>query len=651
MCGIIGCVYRESAQREPLSGRDLFNILHRGPDGSGIYTNSWIQFGHTRLAIIDLSEAGHQPMSSHDGRYVVTYNGEIYNHVELRVELERLGERFQSHSDTEVLLAAYGRWGRNCVKRFRGMFAFALWDNAEKTLFLARDRCGEKPLFYHRDGGRLVFASELKALIPLLDARPVLDPAVVDMYLHYQYVPEPFTLLDGVRKLPAAHTLLLSVEDWYAEPQRYWNVEDIDNGEPVPSDMPGVLAEIRDRLEDAVTMTLRADVPVAVALSGGIDSGAIAALAQKHYPEPMHAFCIGYPGRPPYDERHQARALAESLGMIVHEVELPVESFVNFFPELVRIMDEPIADPAAFGHYSVPKAAADHGIKVLLTGIGGDEIFWGYPWVTQSVLANEMLRRNPSLRLLSAWTGRSSAQRFLGKVERYPHFPKVVRRWAGLLQELCDTQTPECQLRFYMAAPDFGDAFRLKRKFYGTKMGGVDAVNPFRPTDIGWRSIEQIPAAVIRMLFDTWLVSNALSLGDRVSMGVGVESRLPFLDVKLIESVMAMRARHPDHRLGQKAWLRAALKGVLPDEVLARPKAGFQPPVWDWLSGVTLTYRHLLTDGALVRQGIVDGVCIEEVMHQLPSQGWTGLFFAYKLVLLEFWYQTVVAGVPEASHR
>lgn len=647
MCGILGSIWRDHRyDGYRLDEPDLRRLFHRGPDGWGLFKSEHVQLGHTRLAIVDLTDAGHQPMSSSDGRYVVTFNGEIYNHVELRSELEARGERFFTHSDTEVLLSAYGQWGKDCVKHFRGMFAFALWDKKETTLFLARDRCGEKPLFYYRDGETLTFASELKGLVPLLKKPPALEPAVVDMYLHYQYVPEPFTLLEGVRKLPAGHTLTVSLANWQADPQRYWNVESATYDGPVPVDTQGILASIREGLEDAVKITLRADVPVAVALSGGIDSGAIAAFAQKHYPEPMHAFCVGYPGRPSYDERNQARALAESLGMIVHEVELPVESFVSFFPQLVGVMDEPIADPAAFGHYSVPKSAADMGIKVLLTGIGGDEVFWGYNWVTQTASTNQLLAQYPSLRTLMSSTGAPFAQRRLAQLAAHPRVPRPIKRWAGLLRELADSSTPKEQLRFYMAESNFPAAFSFKESLYGEAMRPLTSKNPFHPTAIGTRTSEAIPAAIIRLLFDTWMVSNAVALGDRVSMSVGVEARLPFLDAPLIEKVMALRARTPDHKLGQKAWLRAALKGVLPEEVLARPKAGFQPPVWEWLSGVTLKYREMLYDGVLVSQGIIDGARIEASTQRLSTQGWAGLFFLYKLVLLEFWYQTVVAGRP-----
>lgn len=644
MCGILGLIHRNPAQRVPLADAVLNRLAHRGPDGHGVYTDDWVQLGHTRLSIIDLSSAGTQPMISRDARYVVTFNGEIYNYLELKAELEAQGEIFSTHSDTEVLMAAYAAWGRDCVLRFRGQFAFVIWDRQEKCALLGRDPCGEKPLFFSRTPGCLAFASELKALVPLLDSSPGLSAEAVDMYLHYQYVPEPYTLLCGVHKLAAGHTLLISAQDWDAGPRQYWSIENVREPRPAGESTETTLSAIRNGIEDAVKLTLRADVPVGIALSGGIDSGAIAVLAQKHYPEPMHAFCVGYPGRPAYDERRQARALAESLGMIVHEVELPVDSFVDFFPQLVRIMDEPIADPAAFGHYSVPKAAADQGIKVLLSGIGGDEIFWGYHWVTKAVRLNQLIRRQPWLWGIAQGLGSAPVQNFLLKVTSYPHAPAQARYWADILQRFADRNNPADQLMFYLLAYDFGDAFAVKREVYGAAMSGLRPENPFVPTALGPREYQQIPAAVIRMLFETWLVSNCLSLGDRVSMGVSVETRMPFLDVRLLELVMACRANNPDDGLGQKAWLRAALKGVVPDEVLARPKAGFQPPVREWISGVVEKYSDVLRHGQLVECGILDKSKIDFICRQLPQRDWIGMYFTYKLILLETWYQEIVAA-------
>lgn len=646
MCGIVGLFQRQGAA-DPLSPADILRLRHRGPDGEGLFTEGPISLGHTRLSIIDLSDRARQPLCSLDKRFVITYNGEVYNYLDLRAELVSRGARFFSDSDTEVVVEAYREWGADCVRRFRGMFAFALWDRQAKNLFMARDRCGERPFFYYRDGERFIFASELKGLIPLLPSTPALDPASVDMYLHYQYVPEPWTLLRGVHKLQAAHTLTLSTDHWDAQPERYWNVEDAPDlaRSPelteLPTDMSGIQSRIREALESAVVHTLRSDVPVGVALSGGIDSGVIATFAQKHYPEPMHAFSVGYPGRPHYDERDQARALAQQLGMIFHEVELPMDSFVDFFPEFVRIMDEPIADPAAFGHYSVPKAASDLGIKVLLTGIGGDELFWGYDWTSRAAHVNRSMTRRSLPSGLRCLLQSSSVSKIIARWE--PRLPEGLRNWvagtrgSGLVP-------PKDQLAYMQTVPDFNDAARLVPPLYGPGMEGLAKENAFAPTAIGVRRGDQIPAAVIRLLFDTWLVSNCLSLGDRVSMSVGVEARLPFLDHRLIELTMALRRRIPDHALGQKAWLRAALKGILPDEVLARPKAGFQPPVREWLEGVVGEYGAILSDGALVRTGILARMKVDQVLTELPQQGWSGLFIAYKLTLLEMWLREVVSG-------
>ena len=326
MCGILGVVHRDEVDRQAIGDQLLATLGHRGPDSTGVYTDRNVQFGHTRLSIIDLTAAGHQPMTSDNGRYVVTYNGEIYNYLEIRALLKTKGMQFNSQSDTEVILAAYEYWGSDCVKHFRGPFAFVIWDTDTKIVFLARDACGEKPLFYKLESDRLSFASELKGLIPLLRTKPDLNPASVDMYLHYQFVPEPHTLLMGVQKLPAGCTLMLSIHDWDAKLVRYWSVETVAESKPAIHKSNKMVDEIGLAVEEAVKLTLRSDVPVGIALSGGIDSGAIAVLAQRNYPEPMHAFCVGYPGRPKYDERAQARGLAESLGMIVHEVELPVDS-------------------------------------------------------------------------------------------------------------------------------------------------------------------------------------------------------------------------------------------------------------------------------------------------------------------------------------
>jgi len=619
MCGILGILRFDGAPAN-LPPAALGAIRHRGPDGEGLYHDRSLALGQTRLAVIDLSEQAKQPLRSQDGRYAIVNDGTIYNHPELCSRLEAVDARFTTGSETEVILEAYRYWGRDCVKHFRGMFAFAIWDTLEQTLFLARDRCGERPLIYYRDAELFIFASEIKALVPLLPLLPVLDPSVVDMYLHYQYTPEPFTLLQGARKLPAAHTMTINVDRPNAEPQRFWCVEDTPDIIGLPTDTQGILRRIREALEESVKLSLRADAPVAVGLSGGIDSGALAALAQKNYPEPIHAISVGYPGRPPYDEREQARELAEKLGMIFHEVELPVDRFLDFFPELVRIMDEPIADPAAFAHYTVPKAARDLGIKALLSGIGGDELFWGYEWVARAARINQ-----------------DPAPRRRWNVLRGILPDKIYRRIFTVGVE--DLTTPKGFFHFYDLTPDFAYARNLLPAIYGPAMCDLPYLNAYQPVDIGTRTQEQIPAAVTRLLFDTWLIGNCLNLGDRVGMSIGVETRLPFLDYNFIELVMALRRRTPDHHLGQKAWLRAALKGILPDEALTRPKRGFQPPVQEWLGGVVRRYVNIMPDGELSRSGIIASSSETALYGDSDDFDWPRLFMSYKFVLLEMWMQ------------
>lgn len=643
MCGILGVVSLNLIDKDNLRfSHALSKISHRGPDDSGEYIDSAIRLGHTRLSIIELTRAGHQPMLSSDDRYVIVFNGEIYNYLELKVELEGLGESFLTNSDTEVLLTSYRVWGSNCVHRFRGMFAFAIWDKVQKKIFIARDRCGEKPFFYSLVGGYFYFSSEIKSLVALIGKKQELDPKIIDMYLHYQYTPEPFTLLKGINKLPAGSTASISLDEWELKIEKYWALSSIKAQRDLPK--PGIeaLDSIRDALEDSVCMTLRSDVPVGIALSGGVDSGVIAAMAARNSSGPLHAFTVGYPGRPSYDERDQAIELANSLGMIIHEVEIPESQFVDFFPALVKIMDEPIADPAAFGHYSVPKAASDQGIKVLLSGIGGDELFWGYDWVTKVVIRNETLYQQHSLTALLGWLGRPGVMSFLNGLSTIPRMPREIIRAVDILKKNALLMTPSNQLHVYMMAPDFPDVFSIKSEFYGEKMHELGVDNVFIPSASESWSLKEIPLRINQIIFDTWLVSNCLSLGDRVSMSSGVETRLPFLDVNLIELVINLRLRNPDHRQGQKYLLRTCLKNILPQEVLQRPKSGFRPPVWEWISGVVNRFGHNLLDGQLYKAGIIDNKKISLQLNGLKKIDWPHLFTLYKLVLLEEWYAGII---------
>lgn len=581
---------------------------------------------------------GHQPMSYNE-RFWITFNGEIYNYLELRKELKQSGYKFISQTDTEVLLAAYAQWGISCLKKLRGMFAFGIWDKKTETLFLARDRCGEKPLYYYKDDSTFYFASELKTLTALLPNIPELDPVAVDLYFHYQYIPEPKTPLKDVYKLPASHYMLIDCKNWRTEMKGYWNLLEI---EPVTGN-PAEL--IREELEKVITLTLRSDVPVGVALSGGLDSGGIAALASRKYKDTLQAFSVGYPNHPPYDERNHAKKLAQHIGLPFYEIELRTEEIVNFFPELVAITDDPIADIAAYGHYSVTKLAADQGVKVILTGIGGDELFWGYSWVRKAVQLTEY-----KLKLLSI----VSSQQIRDEVHRIIHHPyyyrisrssKIPKFFRSLLNKAFDLDQLNIrfsnQAIFYDLVPDFKDALNYTNKLYTKSFAScIPSRNPYHIFEINPDKRSFISVYICQLLFDTWLVSNCLSLGDRVSMACSVETRLPLLDYKLIELVIGLRKSYPDYS-EHKLWLKLSLKNILNNEILERPKRGFEPPTKEWIEPIIRKYIDWLLDGYLISLKIIDKDYLTQITEEFFNYGYH-YFMLYKMLVLETWYRKVV---------
>jgi asparagine synthase (glutamine-hydrolysing) len=638
MCGIVGIISRPPLEQLPLE-KALKQLHHRGPDSQGVWSDRHVYLGHARLAILDLSPLGHQPMSYQDGRFWITFNGEIYNYIEIRQELIDQGYYFVSQSDTEVLLAAYAQWGQQCLDKLRGMFAFAIWDKTLNQLFFARDRTGEKPLYYWFDDNAFYFASELRALLKLLPHSPTLDPVAIDLYLHYQYVPEPRTPLIGIHKLPAAHCALLDQENWQIQLDQYWGFDQI---QPREGDATKL---IRQELDRVIELTLRSDVPVGIALSGGLDSGAIAALAAPRYKDTLQALSVGYEGRPECDERSEAAELAQWLGLPFHEIELRTAELVDFFPELVQAVDDPIADIAAYGLFAVNRLASDLGIKVMLNGLGGDELFWGYDWVLNAIRFTEQ-----KLALQSKYGAFPAALAGLEWLAKFPTYerlansPKVPSWLRSTLQQGLETSYaaphhPQ-QLAFYNVRLDFRNAWYHRQQLYSQfLLEQLPERNPYSPFLI---SIDQadIPDQICQLLFETWLVSNCLSLGDRTSMASAVEVRVPFLDYKLIELTIGLRQHQPDHESGHKYWLRNALQGVLPEQVLHRKKRGFEPPYSEWIAALLEKYGQLVVTGYLVELGFFRAKYIEELFKNYRQNH----AIVYRLIILEVWYRSVVLG-------
>lgn len=588
-------------------------MVHRGPDGQGEYRDEQVAMGMRRLSIIDL-QGGWQPLYNEDKSLALIMNGEIYNYVELTDELKQRGHVFATHSDGEVILHLYEEEQEGCLRHLRGMFAFALVDINKGTVFIARDRMGEKPLYLHQAGDSLYFASEMKSLLAAGDIPFELDPAAINDYFHYQYVPEPKTPLKSVRKLPRAHYLKIALADWKVEQHKYWDMEDVAPVEGDPVEL------VRNELDKVCELLIRADVPVGVALSGGLDSSAIAALAAKKYPGTMHAFSVGYPGRPVNDERDNAKALADLLQMPFHEIELETADLVKNFERMNFHRDDPIADISGFGYYSVNKTAREHGIPVLLQGQGGDEVFWGYQWVKDAAVATD---NRPAVRERGTFKQfiKTSLKELFGT--RPPTEP-VVKGYRPVFHEL---------------APDFRMALSDIRNYYTDgfmqALGAASAYDLFT-FDQPWK---QSDILITRLICDTYLLENGIAQGDRLSMANSVELRLPFVDYKLVELVIGLRKTHaadPDYLRFPKPWLRGAMQGILPDFIIDRPKQGFAPPVIEWHNELFKAYGSYLDGGYLVQSGVLT----EEAGAVLA----TGVFprgaiapISFKALVLEIW--------------
>lgn len=630
MCGIAGMI-----SQAPLAASEKNQILrandlqtHRGPDGCGHLSDVHVILAMRRLSIIDL-QGGWQPLYNEDRTLALVANGEVYNFIELRKKLQSLGHCFSSGSDCETILHLYEEYGVDCVQHLRGMYAFALWDRVRQRLLLVRDRMGEKPLFLVEKNQQLIFGSELKILVQSGIASFQLDPAAIDAYFHYQYVPDPATPLLGVRKLPAGCLLVVELNPWRVQERRYWDMEDAPPVQGQPAEI------IRAELERVSELVVRSDVPVGVALSGGLDSSAITALAARKYPGQMHAFCVGYSGKAESDERADARQFADYLGIPFHEVELDLPEVVEFFPQLQYWRDSPIADISGQGYFAVMKMARDCGIRVMLQGQGGDELFWGYGWVQEAVARSLEKQRAVqaqkwSARQISGHTIRSGLRNWLAS-------------WGSREGKSVWTDhavSPD-RMIFIDQAPDFILACEQVREIY--TQSWRDNLGSFRADMLftfphPWPRVD---LRITRLICDTYLRENGITQGDRLSMASGVELRLPLLDYRLVETVIGLRKVQADHSLSSKAWLKAALKDVLPEWVMQRPKRGFAPPVRLWHQALFARYGKLLRDGYLVNAGVLLPQAARALSGgPFPTQAITPLSF--KALVLEMWCRAML---------
>ena len=634
MCGIAGVLsFGGGAERVTVPELEAMRdtMAHRGPDGSGAWVSPSGNVGlaHRRLAIIDLSDAALQPMGTADGMLSIVFNGEIYNHAEIRAELTATGERgWQTdHSDTEVILRAYQRWGRECVHRFRGMFAFALWDSGRRELWLVRDRLGVKPLYYATHGGKLRFASEIKALLadPSLPRR--VDEAGLFHYLSFLTVPAPDTLFAGISKLECG-TWMAVGEDGRVQRHRYW--DPLEHVDPRPDVSVDEAAKgILERLSESVALRQVADVPVGIFLSGGIDSSTNAALFSTDDGAPVRTFSVGYaPDHPSYrNELDYARLMADEVGADHHELLLTPDDVVEFLDEMVRLQDEPISDPVCVPLAYLSKAARDAGVKVCQVGEGADELFCGYEnW--HSMLRLQGLDRRTGMqgaKAAAAALGRRVPSHRLANDFRLEHL-----RRAGAGQPV-----------FWSGAESFTDA--AKRRLLSPRLrqdlaslSSWDAVEPIhrRYLDLAWERSDLNWMTYVDL--NLRLPELLLMRVDKMSMGAGLECRVPFLDHRLVEDVLSLPTAIRLTGDQPKALLRKAVGHLLPDEILHRPKQGFGMPVKEFfLDRLGDVARHEIRDFC-AQTDLID---IDEVDRHLDGgHGWPSWY----LLNLALWWRAYI---------
>jgi asparagine synthase (glutamine-hydrolysing) len=628
MCGIAGFLSRNGHSNSlPVLKRMTEKIDHRGPDGEGFFIDSFAALGHKRLSIIDIN-AGHQPMYNEDGNSVIVYNGEIYNHASIRPALEHAGHRYASHCDTETILHASEEWGDRSLDRYRGMFAFAIWDRRKQELFCARDRLGIKPFYYFFDGDVFVFASEIKALLehPAISAR--FNETLLPEYLTFGFTSGEDTLFKGIRKLMPGHLLRISMDRFEPDIRQFWAVPRFQE-QHRELDEQTLVCEARRRLEETIELRLMSDVPLGMFLSGGLDSSAIAAVMRRISSGPVKTFSVGYE-EAQFSELSYARIVAERIGTEHHEVVVGMDDFFTALPSLIWHEDEPIAWPSSVSLFFVSRLASEQ-VKVVLTGEGSDELFAGYGryryqlwnqrWAERWNLApaafQTMVRKAiESSCLLTSNLRRKLNHTFLGRTNALPSL--YLDNFYGAFSELSQ--------RTLLDNPALAATH-----------------SPYTNYMRHWREGENLPY-LERMLYadkKTYLIE-LLMKQDQMSMAASIESRVPFLDHQYAECASQVPGRLKLRGGEGKYILKKAVEDLLPHDIVYRKKMGFPTPLKKWLlqPSAESVYRELNAPDSLIseylsrpnvaalidrhRSGIEDAT--DRIWNLLNLQKWGNIF-------------------------
>ena len=634
MCGIAGKFNFDAAN--PIDRERLIAmtsaVAHRGPDADGFYVAPGIGLGHRRLSIIDLA-SGHQPLANEDQTIWVVFNGEIYNFAEIRSELCTFGHRFRTHSDTEVIVHAYEQWGERAVDRFRGMFAFALWDEPRRRLLLVRDRLGVKPLYYSTTSSGVTFGSEIKSILEDPDVPRGWDPEALDAYLALTYVPSPQTIFRAVAKLPPGH--LLVAEHGRVTVRQYWDLEFTGDGDP--SRERAYLERLDELVSESVALRLVSDVPLGAFLSGGIDSSAVVAAMAESCAGRVVTTSVGF-NEHGFNELEYARAVAAHLGVEQHEtiVHPGDGEIVELLPKLAWHLDEPFADSSAVPTYYVSKAAREH-VTVALSGDGGDELWAGY--ARHRVEQSELDARR--------WLG-PTAGRLAGRAaRRLPLALKGVRS----LRHLALTPADACARKHGYGQFEQDGRDALYASDFAAQVRHSD---PFRSLRLAYESCASKDPLDRALYADvkTYLVDDIMTKVDKMSMAVSLESREPLLDHKLLEFAATVPTGLKLKNGQSKYLLRRLLERRIPKAIVDRPKHGFEAPIGEWLRGpLAPMVDSLLTDGRLRERGIFDDRGVRRVWQEHREGRRDHRHRLWSLIMLELWFRTFVDGGARAVTR
>ena len=632
MCGIAGIVSADGLAAEDrdraIAMRDI--IRHRGPDDAGLFVDDRAALAHRRLSIVDLA-TGHQPLANERDDVWVVFNGEIYNHARLRPELESAGHRYKTRCDTETIIHAYEQWGDGCVDRFRGMFAFAIWDTARRRLLLARDRLGIKPLYWARAGSRLLFGSEIKSILASGFVRAEANDAALPELLGTRYLSGTETLFKGIHRLLPGHTL--AFENGNVVIRQYW---DVPSGQRDPdvdrmSDADAV-DRFRALLEDAVRSRLMSDVPLGMFLSGGLDSSAIAALMAKMIDRPLQTFSVAFKERS-FSELDYARQVSNAIRADAHEVVIDDKDFFGALPKLIWHEDEPIAHPSSVPLYFVSELASKH-VKVVLTGEGSDELLAGYGKYPRALVnwrAASAYRAVPDA--LRGWIASSLVPQLPGRLARY-----------AKRSFLTVPRTPEAMFFDNFAAIGL---HRQSLLLSAPIAAGATPERAYGPSRMYFDRPNGHSTMLDRLLYadlKTYLVE-LLMKQDQMSMAASIESRVPFLDHPLVEFAAALPPRMKLRGFTTKWILRDAVRTILPESILTRKKMGFPVPFALWMKGPWQSVaRDVLLDRRTRERGIIEPHGVEQLIASHAAGVQEGGDAIWSLLNLELWYRTFIDG-------